>query len=128
MILISTGLTTIPKELYESASIDGAGKVQTFFKITLPLLRPTIESVLILGFIYTFKVFDLVYVMTGGGPGIFTYNLTIMMSTHMLSTYSYKLSFEMFKYSKGSAVANILLVILMIVGVFYLKATKEDED
>ena len=119
MILISTGLTTIPKELYESASIDGAGKVQTFFKITLPLLRPTIESVLILGFIYTFKVFDLVYVMTGGGP---------VNSTHMLSTYSYKLSFEMFKYSKGSAVANILLVILMIVGVFYLKATKEDED
>lgn len=119
MILISTGLTTIPKELYESASIDGAGKVQTFFKITLPLLRPTIESVLILGFIYTFKVFDLVYVMTGGGP---------VNSTHMLSTYSYKLSFEMFKYSKGSAVANILLVILMIVGVFYLKATKEEDE
>lgn len=118
MILISTGLTTIPKELYESASIDGAGKLQTFFKITLPLLRPTIESVLILGFIYTFKVFDLVYVMTGGGP---------VNSTHMLSTYSYKLSFEMFKYSKGSAVANILLLILMIVGIFYLKATKEDE-
>lgn len=51
MILISTGLTTIPKEMYESASIDGAGKVQSFFKITLPLLKPTIESVLILGFI-----------------------------------------------------------------------------
>lgn len=118
MILISTGLTTIPKELYESASIDGAGKVQTFFKITLPLLRPTIESVLILGFIYTFKVFDLVYVMTGGGP---------VNSTHMLSTYSYKLSFEMFKYSKGAAVANILLVILLVVGVFYLRATKEEE-
>ena len=109
MILISTGLTTIPKELYESASIDGAGKVQTFFKITLPLLRTTIESVLILGFIYTFKVFDLVYVMTGGGP---------VNSTHMLSTYSYKLSFEMFKYSEGAAVANVLLVILLIVGVF----------
>lgn len=119
MILISTGLTTIPKELYESASIDGAGKVQTFFKITIPLLRSTIESVLILGFIYTFKVFDLVYVMTGGGP---------VNSTHMLSTYSYKLSFEMFKYSEGAAVANILLVILMIVGVFYLKATKEDDE
>ena len=118
MILISTGLTTIPKELYESASIDGAGKGQTFFKITLPLLRPTIESVLILGFIYTFKVFDLVYVMTSGGP---------VNSTHMLSTYSYKLSFEMFKYSKGSAVANVLLVILLIAGSFYLKATKEEE-
>lgn len=119
MILISTGLTTIPKELYESASIDGAGKVQSFFRITLPLLRPTIESVLILGFIYTFKVFDLVYVMTSGGS---------VNSTHMLSTYSYKLSFEMFKYSKGAAVANVLFVILMIVGTFYLKATKEEED
>ena len=110
MILISTGLTTIPKELYESASIDGANKVQTFFSITLPLLRPTIESVLILGFIY---------VMTSGGP---------VNSTHMLSTYSYKLSFEMFKYSKGSAVANVLLVILLIVGVFYIKATTAGEE
>ena len=119
MILISTGLTTIPKELYESASIDCANKVQTFFSITLPLLRPTIESVLILGFIYTFKVYDLVYVMTSGGP---------VNSTHMLSTYSYKLSFEMFKYSKGSAVANVLLVILLIVGVFYIKATTAGEE
>lgn len=119
MILISTGLTTIPKELYESASIDGANKIQSFFRITLPLLKPTIESVLILGFIYTFKVFDLVYVMTSGGP---------VNSTHMLSTYSYKLSFEMFKYSKGSAVANVLLVILLIVGILYLKVTKEDEE
>lgn len=119
MILISTGLTTIPKELYESASIDGANKIQTFFNITLPLLKPTIESVLILGFIYTFKVYDLVYVMTSGGP---------VNSTHMLSTYSYKLSFEMFKYSKGSAVANVLLVILLIVGVFYIKVTTEGEE
>ena len=119
MILISTGLTTIPKDLYESASIDGATGVQAFFKITLPLLRPTIESVLILGFIYTFKVYDLVYVMTSGGP---------VNSTHMLSTYSYKLSFEMFQYSKGSATANVLLVILMIVGVFYLRATKEENE
>ena len=119
MILISTGPTTIPQELYESASIDGASRIQSFFKITLPLLKPTIESVLILGFIYTFKVYDLVWVMTGGGP---------VNSTHMLSTYSYKLSFDMFQYSKGSAVANVLLVILMIVGVFYLRATSDEEE
>lgn len=118
MILISTGLTTIPKELYESAAIDGATKVKAFFKITLPLLRPTIESVIVLGFIYTFKVYDLVYVMTSGGP---------VNSTHMLSTYSYKLSFDMFKYSKGSTVANVLFVILMIVGVFYMKITSQGE-
>lgn len=112
MILIATGLTTIPKELYESAAIDGANKFQTFRKITLPLLKPTMESVLILGFIYTFKVYDLVYVMTSGGP---------VNSTQLLSTYSYKLSFTMFKYSEGAAVANILFVILFIVSLIYLK-------
>lgn len=119
MILISTGLTTIPRELYESASIDGANKTRAFFNITLPLLRPTIESVLILGFIYTFKVFDLVYVMTGGGP---------TNSTQVMSTYSYKLSFELFKYSQGAATANILFVILFIVSLFYLRFTYADEE
>jgi len=119
MILLATGLTTIPGELYESASIDGAGKLQSFWKITVPLLKPTIESVLILGFIYTFKVFDLIYVMTSGGP---------VNSTQLLSTYSYKLSFEMFKYSEGSAVANVLFVILLIVGFFYLKFAYGKEE
>lgn len=119
MILISTGLSTISEDLYESASIDGANRIQKFFKITLPLLRPAIESVLILGFIYTFKVFDLVYVMTNGGP---------VNSTHMLSTYSYKLSFEIFKYSKGAAVANILFVILLCVSLLYLKCVYSDEE
>ncbi len=118
-ILLSTGLTTIPQELYESASIDGANGFQRFVRITLPLLRSTIESVLVLGFIYTFKVYDLVYVMTSGGP---------VNSTHLLSTYSYKLSFEMFNYSKGSAVANVLLVILLMVGVIYLKITMQGEE
>ena len=119
MILISTGLSTIPQELYESASVDGANKIQQFFRITLPLLKPAIESVLILGFIYTFKVFDLVYVMTKGGP---------VNATHMLSTYSYKLSFEMFKYSKGAAVANILFVILLCASLLYLKFAYSDEE
>ncbi|WP_330513023.1 sugar ABC transporter permease [Lacrimispora algidixylanolytica] len=119
MILLSTGLTIIPTELYESASIDGANRIQSFFRITLPLLKPTIESVLVLGFIYTFKVFDLVYVMTGGGP---------VNSTHMLSTYAYKLSFGIFQYSKGAAVANIMFVVLLIVSLFYLKLTYEEEE
>ncbi|NLG89834.1 MAG: sugar ABC transporter permease [Clostridiaceae bacterium] len=112
MILLAAGLTTIPSELYESASIDGASKVQRLFRITLPLLRPTIESVLILGFIYTFKVYDLVYVMTTGGP---------VNATQLLSTYSYKLSFDMFKYSQGAAVANILFIVLFLVSLLYLR-------
>ncbi len=118
-ILIATGLTTIPQELYESASIDGANGRQKFLKVTLPLMRPAIESLLVLGFIYTFKVYDLVYVMTGGGP---------VNATHLLSTYSYKLSFEMFQYSMGSSVANVLLVILLLVGIVYLKITTKGEE
>ena len=114
MILISTGLTSIPGEVYESAAIDGAGPFQQFIRITLPLMRSTIESILVLGFIYTFKVYDLVYVMTSGGP---------VNSTQLMSTYSYKLSFDNFLYSKGSAVANALLVILLLVGIVYLRIT-----
>ncbi len=118
-ILLSTGLTTIPQELYESASVDGANGWQKLTRITIPLLRPTIESVLVLGFIYTFKVYDLVYVMTEGGP---------VNSTHLLSTYSYKLSFDMFQYSKGSSVANVLFLILLLVGILYLKITMQGEE
>lgn len=112
MILLSAGLTTIPEELYEGAAIDGASRTQSFFRITLPLLKPAIESVLVLGFIYTFKVFDLVYVMTNGGP---------VDSTQLLSNYSYKLSFSLFRYSEGATVANILFVILFIVSLLYIR-------
>ena len=119
MILMSVGLTTIPAELYESSSIDGANRWQSFRHITLPLLRPTIESVLVLGFIYTFKVFDLVFVMTNGGP---------VNATQLLSTYSYKLSFSLFKYSEGSAVANVLFVILLAASLVYLKYTYTEEE
>jgi len=117
MILLSTGLTTIPREVTEAAAIDGASAPQAFFRITLPMLKPVIESVLVLGFIYTFKVFDLVFVMTNGGP---------VNSTHLLSTYSYKLSFTLFKYSQGAATANILFVILFIVSLLYLAFVYRD--
>ena len=119
MILLSTGLTTIPREVLEAAAIDGASGLQTFFRITVPMLKPVIESVLILGFIYTFKVFDLVFVMTNGGP---------VNSTHLLSTYSYKLSFSLFKYSQGAAAANILFVILFIVSLLYLAFVYRDRE
>lgn len=118
MILLSTGLSTIPNDIYESANIDGAGSVQKFLFITLPMLKPAINSVLVLGFIYTCKVFDLVYVMTQGGP---------VNATEMLSTYSYRLSFNEFSFSRGAAVANIMFIFLFIIGLGYLKLIKEDE-
>jgi len=118
MILLTTGLTTIPRDVYESASIDGANVMQRFFKITLPLLKPAILSLLVLGFIYTFKVFDLVLITTHGGP---------VHATQMMSTYAYKLSFDEFKYSQGAAVSNVMFVVLLIVGFLYLRMVNREE-
>jgi multiple sugar transport system permease protein len=119
MILLFAGLTTIPVELNEAAAMDGAQRWQAFRMITVPMLKPVIEAVLMLGFIYTFKVFDLVFVMTSGGPA---------NSTHLLSTLSYKLSFSLFKYSQGAAVANILFAILLTVSVLYLSFVFDDKE
>jgi len=118
MLLLTTGLSNISSTLYEAGKVDGANVFQRFFKITLPSLKPAILSVLVLGFIYTFKVFDLVFVMTNGGP---------VNSTELMSTFAYKLSFTQFSFSKGAAVANILFAILFCVSLGYLALIKEDE-
>ena len=118
MLLLTTGLSNIPEDVYESASIDGANGIQKFIFMTLPLLKSSILSVLMLGLIYTFKVFDLVYIMTSGGP---------VNSTEMLATYAYKLSFGQYKFSMGSAGAVILFLCLFIVGIGYLKLTMNEE-
>ena len=100
--------------------IQTINNIKSFFLITIPLLKPAIISVLTLGFIYTFKVFDLVYVMTGGGPG---------SSTEMLSTLAYRYSFNEYNFSQGAAVANVLFVLLMLVGMVYIRiVTKEDDE
>ena len=118
MLLLTTGLSNISDSLYEAAQVDGANAVQRFLHITLPALKPAILSVLVLGFIYSFKVFDLVFVMTNGGPG---------NSTEILSTFAYKLSFTLFSFSKGATVANVLFAILFCVSLGYLKLIKEEE-
>ena len=119
MLLLISGLTSISGEVYESASIDGANWGQRFVYITLPMMRGSIMAVLMLGFIYTFRAFDLMYIMTAGGP---------LNATDVLGTYSYMLSFTQFQFSKGSAVAMVLFACLFIVGLFYLKLlSKEDE-
>lgn len=119
MMLLTTGLTTIPEEIYESCSLDGANWFQKLFQITIPMIKPAIMSVLTLGFVYTFKVFDLVWVMTKGGP---------VNATGLVSTYAYRLSFEEFQFSKGAAAANILFLILLVVGCFYIKLINDEEE
>lgn len=118
MILLTTGLSNIPDSYYEAAAIDGANTIQRFFKITLPLMKASMLSVIILGVIYTFKVFDLIWVGTGGGP---------VDATELLSTYAYRLSFTQYSFSKGAAVANILFVMLFIIGIVYIKLIGKDE-
>lgn len=118
MLLLSTGLSSLPEDVYESASIDGAKWFHKLIYITIPLLRPVILVVLMLGFIYTFKVFDLVFVMTGGGP---------INSTEVLSTVAYRFSFDEFNFSLGASVANVLFLILFVISLIYLKLIKDDE-
>jgi multiple sugar transport system permease protein len=118
MILILTGLTTIPTEIYESANIDGASKLRQLFTITIPMIKPAIMSVLTLGFVYTFKVFDLAWVMTKGGP---------VNATQLVSTYAYRLSFEELLFSRGAAAANVLFIILLVMGFFYIRTIDDSE-
>lgn len=119
MLLLTGGLSGIPEDIYEAATIDGANSFRRFIHITLPLLKPAILSVLMLGFIYTFKVFDLIFVMTKGGP---------LNATQVLSTYSYRLSFTEYKFSMGAAGAVILFLCLMVVGLFYLWLVRNEES
>lgn len=119
MMLLTTGLINIPGEVYESASIDGANAWQRFARITLPMMKPTMLIVIVLGFINTFKVFDLIFVLTGGGP---------VQSSEVLASVAYRYSFTSGDFSKGAAAANILFFILLLVSVYYLRFVKTDSE
>lgn len=118
MILLLPGLQSISTSLYEAAAIDGANSRQSFRFVTLPLMRPVILSVLLLGIIYTFKVFDIIYVMTGGGP---------VDATTTLPLYVYQLAFTFFRFGDGSAAAVMLLLLLSLVAIFYLWLSQREE-
>lgn len=118
MLLLIGGISTIPPEIYEVSAIDGASKSQRFWFLTLPLLKPTIVAALTLGVIYTFKVFDLVFVMTGGGPA---------NETELLATLSYKETFAWFDFGRGAAVSNILFGILVLAGIGFVRMTSAEE-
>jgi multiple sugar transport system permease protein len=106
MLLFLAGLQTVPQELYEAAHVDGANAVHRFFNVTLPCLRPTTFFVTAILTITSFKVFDLVLVMTGGGPG---------QATLVLSQYIYQRGFEQNQFGYASAVAVVLFFICIAV-------------
>ncbi|QTA38736.1 sugar ABC transporter permease [Thermosipho ferrireducens] len=116
-ILFLAGLQSIPQQLYEAASIDGANKIKTFFKITLPLLKPTLYFVIALNTIRSFQIFSEIFTMTGGGP---------MNSTQTIVHYLYIVGFRNFDMGYASAIAYILVFIILTVTIVQGKLLRSE--
>ncbi|MFH9008616.1 carbohydrate ABC transporter permease [Streptomyces afghaniensis] len=117
MVILYGGLQEIPRDLYEAASLDGSGPWRTFRSITLPMLRPVITVVLVLGFMSTVKILDLILALTSGGPAD---------STQTLGTVTYQLSFLQLDFGQGAVVGNVLILISAVFAVLYLRANRAD--
>ncbi len=112
MVYFMAAFTNIPVDVFEAARIDGATRGQYFWKIALPLLYPSIKSAAILSMVGSLKYFDLIYVMTNGGPGT---------STELMATYMYKQSFKTFNMGYGSAVASGMFILITMVSLITMK-------
>jgi multiple sugar transport system permease protein/N,N'-diacetylchitobiose transport system permease protein len=112
------GLQTIPRELYEAARVDGAGPVRSFFRITLPLLTPTVAIVLVLRTIDAFRVFDIIYVMTGGGPANGTQTITFL---------TYLQAFSAQQFSVGASLAYLTVLAILALAMVYLRLLRQNE-
>lgn len=117
MTIFIAGLSTIPKSYYEAASIDGANFWQKLRHITLPMLKGAIMINLVFGITYGLKVFDIIYVLTNGGPG---------HATEVITTFSYQL-YSSGRYGMSTALNTILLVITAVIGVFVVKKMSKSE-
>jgi multiple sugar transport system permease protein len=118
LMLLLAGLQNIPTTLYEAASIDGASIQQRFIYITLPQMRPVALGILLLTFIYTFKVFDLIYIMTAGGP---------VDATTVMPIQIYRLNFSFFRFAQGAASATLLLLGLLCLAIGYARIIQQEE-
>ncbi len=115
MVSLLAGLQGIPSDLYEAATVDGAGSVQRFWNVTIPQLRPIIVSLVLLDLIWTSQQFALIWMTTGGGP---------IDVTEVLSTFTYKLAFAKYDFSLAATSAVLVLLMSMILAVFYVRHQK----
>ncbi|MDR2135326.1 MAG: sugar ABC transporter permease [Treponema sp.] len=106
MVLYLAAYGTIPVELYEAASIDGATRMQYFWRVSLPMLRPAVVSGMTLSIIGSLKYFDLIFVMTGGGPGV---------ATELMATMMYKTSFVRYNMGYGATLAGGMFILITLV-------------
>ena len=116
MISILAGLQGISGDLYESAAIDGSTAAKSFLHITIPQLKPILISIAMLDFIWTLQSFNVIWMLTGGGP---------VNATETLSIYIYKKAFQKVDYSMAATAATILLVVCIFIAVFYVRQQKK---
>ena len=114
-VLLYSALQDVPIELKEAAMLDGANAWQRLIRVTVPVIRPVIEVVFVLGFIFTVKVFDVVIGLTQGGPA---------NTTQILAPWAYNLSFQQFNYGAGAALNTVLLLIALLAAPIYIWLNK----
>lgn len=119
IVVFLSGLQGIPNELYEAAKVDGANKIQTLFKITLPQLKPVFLTATILSIIWTFNSFNIIWVLTKGGP---------VNATETLVIKTYKEAFGKFDIGMGSTYAVTTFILLMIFSLFYWRMFSEKDE
>ena len=117
MVILIAGIQTIPVEYYEAASIDGAGAFSSFWRITLPLLMPVLAVTTVLNLLYGLKVFDVVFVLTNGGPG---------RATDTVYTVIFD-EFSKGRYGVATALSTILFLIMIVLGYFVIRLMHRDE-
>ncbi|WP_030935777.1 carbohydrate ABC transporter permease [Streptomyces sp. NRRL S-646] len=118
LVVLYSGLQSIPAGLYEAAALDGAGAWRRFWSITFPLLRPVSAITLLLGLVYTLKVFDIIWIMTKGGPAD---------SSTTFATWSYQLGFGNLlpAFGPGAAVGNLLVVAALVFGLVHVRVQRK---
>lgn len=119
MILIAAALTNIPKELYEAASIDGAGPIRRFFYITLPSIRPALLAVCCLIVVSALRAFDVIVALTQGGP---------VNTTNVLPLLAYQTSFVEFNFGVGAAIGTFAFFIVFAVALVYVTTVKNEQN
>lgn len=117
MILLSVGLSGIPKDLYEAAELDGATVLQRFFTITLPMMRSSIGALISLGLIFTLQQFDLFAAITSGGPA---------NASNVAQYWAWDLSFRQYDFAKGASVSVIMIVFVIFAAIVYVRSTRHE--
>ncbi len=118
MVVILGGLQSISQDMYEAATVEGATRWQQFWRITLPLLKPTLIPAVILSVVWTFNMFNIIYLVSGGEPA---------GANEILVTKAYKIAFEEYRYGYAAAYSVVIFMILLVYGVFQTRVTRATE-